>query len=229
MAIKRNDLIGRRFERLVVIGDSGKRYKNDKKAIYLCKCDCGKETLVYHSSLLQGKTKSCGCLSKELTSERSLKDLTGKRFGRLIVIRLLEERRNGRTAYSCKCDCGNVVVVDGNNLISNSHSTRSCGCYKNEKLTEDVIDGTKARILTMKLPKTNTSGVKGVSWNKRDSKWVAYITFRRKRYYLGSYDTIEEAAKVRKIAEAEMFGEFLKWYNEEFKLKEMASRAVRKS
>ena len=64
------DLTGRRFERFIVI----KRYlENDKQydTFWLCKCDCGNERIVSSKSLRNGMTKSCGCLNKEMTIERS--------------------------------------------------------------------------------------------------------------------------------------------------------------
>lgn len=209
-------LNGQKFGRLTVIEDSGKRYKNDNKAIYLCKCDCGNETLVYHSSLVQGKTRSCGCLAKEVTSKRNIKSLVGLRFGRLEVINMLDERKNGVIQYICRCDCGNMSIVSAT-ALRGTHATRSCGCLAVELLTKDVVKGTKASILTAKINCTNTSGFKGVSFDKRSGRWVAYITFRRKRYQLGLYDTEIKAAEVRKMAENKMFGEFLDWYNNEYR------------
>lgn len=59
-------------------------------------------------------------------------DLTGMRFGRLIVRgRVIV---NNRTMWECDCDCGNHTVVDGSNLIYGT--TRSCGCYRSERLRE---------------------------------------------------------------------------------------------
>jgi hypothetical protein len=53
-----------------------------------------------------------------------------------------------------------------------------------------------------KIPKHNTSGVKGVSWDKKRNKWYAQIEFSGKHYNLGRYDTIEEATqKVRQARE----------------------------
>ena len=50
------------------------------------------------------------------------------------------------------------------------------------------------------------SGVKGVSFCKFSGKWLAYIDYHHKRYNLGRYMTIEEAAKVRREAEELYFG-----------------------
>jgi len=61
------DLTGRRFGRLVVIKFAGIRTKG---SVWLCRCDCGNERIVRRINLF-GKTKSCGCLARELTSKRS--------------------------------------------------------------------------------------------------------------------------------------------------------------
>ena len=53
------------------------------------------------------------------------------------------------------------------------------------------------------LRKDNTSGVKGVHFNKRTNKWIARIQFNKKRISLGSFDTLEEAVEARRKAEKE--------------------------
>ncbi len=56
-------LDGMRFGRLVVVSRAGSRWK---KALWLCKCDCGKDKVVLSGSLVSGRTKSCGCYHKEV-------------------------------------------------------------------------------------------------------------------------------------------------------------------
>ena len=58
------------------------------------------------------------------------------------------------------------------------------------------------------LRSNNTSGVTGVNWEKRRNKWQAYITVNKKRIYLGLFDNIEDAIRVRKEAESKFFGEY---------------------
>lgn len=60
-------------------------------------------------------------------------DLTGKRFGKLVVVRETEERRNGKVVWECVCDCGNTCKVRSCHLISGH--TKSCGCYSSEYTT----------------------------------------------------------------------------------------------
>jgi len=61
-------------------------------------------------------------------------DLTGQRFGRLVVLYESEERKGGRVTWHCRCDCGNEVDIRGGDLTSGR--TTSCGCYKRERTAE---------------------------------------------------------------------------------------------
>lgn len=54
----------------------------------------------------------------------------------------------------------------------------------------------------------NTSGHKGISWDKKSKKWHTYINIKTKRIHLGYFDSLEEAIEVRKQAEIEYFGEY---------------------
>lgn len=62
----------------------------------------------------------------------------------------------------------------------------------------------KKNMENQKLSRKNTSGVKGVYWNKQASKWQAYIRHNQKQINLGVYNTIEEAAQARKNKEQEL-------------------------
>jgi len=61
----------------------------------------------------------------------ALIDLTGKRFGRLLVIRRADA--TGRPTWLCQCDCGRSHQVKSNVLISGDST--SCGCFKREQFT----------------------------------------------------------------------------------------------
>ncbi len=62
------DLTGQRFGRLVALKQTERTDGHTKW--YLCECDCGNVKEVRASCLKRGDTKSCGCLSRELASER---------------------------------------------------------------------------------------------------------------------------------------------------------------
>ena len=61
------DLTGKKFNRLTVIR---RAYDKDKHASWLCKCDCGNETVVLGKYLKNGRIKSCGCFRKEYLKEK---------------------------------------------------------------------------------------------------------------------------------------------------------------
>lgn len=60
------NLAGQRFGRLVVVRRNGTA--PNRKALWLCKCDCGGSTTAYSTDLRSGHTQSCGCLMRERTA-----------------------------------------------------------------------------------------------------------------------------------------------------------------
>lgn len=66
----KNNYIGLRFNRLVVVSDMG---VVDKRRRVVVKCDCGVEKKCMMQSLKDGSTQSCGCLNLELSKKRSTK------------------------------------------------------------------------------------------------------------------------------------------------------------
>lgn len=72
-----NNLIGQKFERLLVIQSA----KKDKwgKSQWLCQCDCGREKIILDFNLKSGNTKSCGCLQIEKMIQRFTKHGHSKR------------------------------------------------------------------------------------------------------------------------------------------------------
>jgi len=122
------DLTGQRFGRLTVIS----RAENGKsgQVRWNCICECGVKIMARGGNLLSGNTKSCGCLQKE----GKIIDLTGQRFGRLVVVSRAENSKAGHPRWNCVCDCGGTTIADGQNL-RNGH-TRSCGCLIKEGAVE---------------------------------------------------------------------------------------------
>lgn len=63
----------------------------------------------------------------------TIKDITGQRFGRLIVVSYSHTNKFRKSCWVCKCDCGNEVIINRNALMSGN--TTSCGCYNKEVLS----------------------------------------------------------------------------------------------
>jgi hypothetical protein len=71
-----------------------------------------------------------------------VKDITGQRFGRLLVHLQTSHRRRAQVLWVCKCDCGSVVVVE------RPHRLKSCGCLRREKCGAVARDWNARRLGT---------------------------------------------------------------------------------
>lgn len=67
MSVKRVDLTGQRFGRLLIIEEGPRACDKYRRVRWVCRCDCGKQTVVTAGNLSSGGTKSCGCLKIENT------------------------------------------------------------------------------------------------------------------------------------------------------------------
>lgn len=201
------DLTGQKYGRLTVIEEVARKGYTRK---WLCRCECGNETIVTQPNLRNGHTTSCGCVQREKTSKSNAADLTGKKLGKLTVVERVGTAKNRKVIWLCKCECGNTTEVQSDKLLSGE--TTSCGCARVEAgkavqqtLQEELtIDGVVVPYLTRKARSDNRSGVKGVSITTLKSgkkRYKAHITIKGKTMHLGSFETLEEAKEARKKAE----------------------------
>lgn len=95
---------------------------------WLLTCSVCGQQVTARTSQVKAKTVRCACRSK-----RALKDLKGKRFGRLQVLSRAENKSNGKAQWLCRCDCGQERMVTTDKLSSGRQV--SCGCSRkdNEK------------------------------------------------------------------------------------------------
>lgn len=115
------DLTGMVFNKLTVIRLAEKK---NGKAFWWCKCACGneKEIKVSTDVLKKGSTKSCGCAR--------IKDILGKKFGKLLVKEYLYTKDNN-AYWICDCDCGNENIIVKSSSLSFVNK-KSCGCLTKE-------------------------------------------------------------------------------------------------
>jgi hypothetical protein len=119
MQYKRQHLEGKKFGRLLVLKEMLVRSHRSIK--WECLCDCGNTVYPTTTRLTQGKAHSCGRCTR--------KDLTGQRFGNLVVKKCLKLKSSCSNYYwLCECDCGKEIEVRGGSLTSGT--TKSCGCLK---------------------------------------------------------------------------------------------------
>lgn len=124
MHFNAKDITGNRYGKLVVLEATEQRYPNGSIK-WKCQCDCGNICYAPSSELKRGR-KSCGC-------ETRLIDLTGKKFGRLTVIKRAEDKK-GKTYWHCRCECGKEKNVCASHLTSGK--IVSCGCSSVDRISE---------------------------------------------------------------------------------------------
>lgn len=114
------------FGRLSVL----KRDHVDKKghSYWQCQCECGNKVIVRRDALIDGKTISCGCYHREISSDIFTIDISGQRFGQLEVLERVGSNKFNQALWKCKCDCGNIITTSGQCLRKGE--TKSCGCIK---------------------------------------------------------------------------------------------------
>lgn len=80
---------------------------------------------------------------------RKVDDLTGTRFGRLVVLERSEDKMYScgtkEAQWLCICDCGKQTIVSRSNLKNGS--TKSCGCLNYERICQRRVSDTHKRIL----------------------------------------------------------------------------------
>jgi len=126
----KSKLIGCQYNRLFVVCNA------DEKGKFICRCDCGNKVTVNGSNLASGRTKSCGCLNLDTLNARKAK--INKRYGRLSTIKEVDQGPDYSRRIKCRCDCGNICIVDLKFL--NNGGTKSCGCLQKEKARETVVE-----------------------------------------------------------------------------------------
>lgn len=205
---KLDDLTGQTFGRLTVIERAPNR---DGRVYWKCRCSCGNVTEVSAQNLKLGLATSCGCVP---AGSHYRRDLTGQRFGRLVALKPTGESDSQRSVlWLCQCDCGGRKVVSETDLVKGNN--RSCGCLRREARQMLVgrlhlEGGTCIEWLGGRRPRRdNASGYPGV-FRKKNGSYSVTIGFRKKRYYLGSYENYEDAVEARKLGEERIHKDFLK-------------------
>ena len=100
---------------------------------WICLCNCGKSRVVVQSHLLNGKVIDCG---KGICSKKFV-DLTGQKFGKLLVMEFNSITKTNQVKWKCLCDCGNVITPSTAQLKSGG--IYSCGYCNKESLIASQV------------------------------------------------------------------------------------------
>lgn len=185
-----SDLIGKRFGMLVVVGRASKSRERQRRALLDCLCDCGRHVVASKAVLEYGSKTNCGCV---LTKYQRV-DLTGKKFGRLLVVRkskkISRKRTSGDRLWDCLCDCGTKVQAFGSSLRDGR--VKSCGCLRRE--VSAAIQRSRRDVLRVPFAETirknvlrhykNNAEERGLDWKLTKSQFNELVYSNC--YYCGS-------------------------------------------
>ena len=199
------NLIGQRFGKWTVIKQAEDYIEPNGKhrTNWFCECDCGNHGNVLDKNLKNGMSKSYGCIIKENAFQM------GKQNKKSNIYDLSGEYGIGYTSKGEEfwfdledydlikdyCwhinDKGYVVSNGENQKIIKFHKL----LYPNSEMVDHIRHKTfdnrrnELRVVTRSqnnmnasIRNDNTSGYKGVAWDKSKNKWVAYINVNKQRY-----------------------------------------------
>ncbi len=162
MSVKHEVFAGAKIGRWTVLEEC----RTEGKRRWKCRCVCGTERTVSEHSLRYGGSLSCGCFRKDRADKVNVCDLTGARFGRLLVAAQAEVTASyGGRWWTCRCDCGKEVVFPGT-LLMNGKRT-SCGCDRTRHYAFSDISGKKFYRLTALYPVDRRTAKGGLIWRCR--------------------------------------------------------------
>jgi len=203
-----------------------------------CQCEKKIIKLYNRHSLTSGKTHSCGCMNYQLRKETIIKKYKNKYyFNRNICVIIANNTKNKyfidaedyekikdypwyetKRGYLATTINRRTVMLhriimgmpDNDDRVVDHifhDETGNNGFYDNRKSNLRITSQHK-NTENRKRSSNNSSGTTGVSWSKNECAWKAYITYKGKRINLGTYSNIEDAIKVRKEREHQLFGEY---------------------
>lgn len=207
--------------------EDGIQPNGQRRARWLCQCDCGSDPVVMFGYSLNRKrnTVSCGCLTKKVVAERSIKynkyDLSGE-YGIGYTSSGDEFYFNIEDYDLIKDYCwyinnqGYVTArVHGENkhiLMHNLIMGKYCD-HINRKRNDNTRNNLREATFSencqnRSLRYDNTSGVSGVYFDKNRNKWIANLFLNGKMIYCKTFTNREDAINARLKAEKQYYGEF---------------------
>lgn len=121
MSQPRQNLTGRVYGKLTVLGRIPTELRGGSK--FVCLCDCGNRVIVSGRSLQAGNATSC-----DRAVGRKRANLKNRRFGALVAVSVVEDYKPREIHWMCECDCGGSKIAPASSLTSGS--VKSCGCLQ---------------------------------------------------------------------------------------------------
>lgn len=202
---------GQKFGHLTIIKELPSQ---NKKRVFLVQCECGKEKPVRLGNLLNGDTTSCGCMRAKT---HGMSKTQIYKMWQTMVYRCDKNKKCGAWEKYGKKGIRVCEKWKGKNGFVNFYQWSIKNGYKEEtlpsgknKYTIDRIDSHKGyspdncrwvnyetQNCNLSMLKTNKSGYRGVSWNKRTKKWLCVISINNHSKRIGEYETQKQAVEAR--------------------------------
>jgi hypothetical protein len=151
----------------------------------VCDPDCspGQHTDLNHAADMNEAADTQTQNPAKVNNPKNFTDLTGQRFGRLVVIKRGQNlaARTGTVYYECQCDCGNIKTICRNGLKSGD--VKSCGCFRretklthgqNNSITYSTWEHMKGRCFNTKNDSYNDYGGRGITVCEQ---WLKFENF----------------------------------------------------
>lgn len=178
MSVRKNfrDISGQKFGRL--IASHFLRYGSEGP-VWEFHCECSSSCQIPSKRVIDGNTRSCGCLFKQASADKSRranpsKDLAGKKFGDVTVMERVGINRAGCAIWRYVCDCGSTGTADAGRFGDVAEPVtmcRQCSMIARRKMVE----------------------VFGQSMTVREACELSGVTLRTVRRRLASGMSIEQA------------------------------------
>lgn len=223
---KYENYIGQKYGRLTITGDAPKpNHVKNGRYVY-CICDCSPDTIMIKnlSNIINGGTRSCGCLQKEQRSSQhgqNTYDLSHDGYGigydkkgnefyfslsdyNLISQYVWDVHSTRKYVISHK---DNIIMhrlimnAPDNSEVDHINSVKYDNRRENLRLTDHI--GNRRN-----MPKRSERNPYPSVFPTKSGKWGVSIGYDGKKHNLGVYDDLNEAIKVKQQAEDKVFGEF---------------------
>ena len=228
---KLKDRTGQIYGRLKAIRPNGfYQMKNSRVSLWLCECQCENKTLVtVRSDYLQsGHTKSCGCLKVDIGRKMKHKptkfDMTHPDYGIGYATNTNAKFLFDKSDYDLIKDLSwhemaNGYIYAGKPRFVFLHRLIMQPKDKNviDHINHDIKDNRRCNLrecfqgqnrYNSRINSNNTSGYKGVWYDKSRNKWAAEIHCNNKKKMLGRFDSKQEAVEAYTAKAKELFGEY---------------------
>jgi hypothetical protein len=105
--------------------------------------------------------------------------------------------------------CSQIIFLLANGFLTEGKYIDHIDCNSLNNKIKNLREVTVSQnCQNSRISKNNKSGYKGIHWHKSGKKWLIKIRLKRKLYYFGLYENLEEAIQVCIAARAKLHGEF---------------------